>query len=236
MSESYDMDVWCQNTLCKFNIFPETCSPGFTSTTGMSPCTPCGKGFYSTSTTACAQCDPDSTTKTDTAGSINECTRKLLSQPHCLFHGWKLSGFFLNSGLWGRLHRKSASKSWIERFLWLLWFNFSLSKDNWPFKLVIVDIYRHTASFKSSGFWKFWTFTHAYLYSVLYSLPNARVILFMLFSAPTLTKLKGILLWACRSVLMSVRTHEWTLVGYLKFPTLHLHVKGANKLKMRFIP
>ena len=51
----------------------------------------------------------------------------------------------------------------LGRFLWLLWFNFSLSKDNWPFKLEIVDIYRYTACFKifkSSGFWKFWTFTH----------------------------------------------------------------------------
>ena len=27
-------------------------------------------------------------------------------------------------------------------------FNFSLSKDNWPFKLEIVDFCRHTASFK----------------------------------------------------------------------------------------
>ena len=46
------------------------------------------------------------------------------------------------------------------------------------------------------------------------------------------------------------RTHEWTLVGYFKFPKFlctlnfqnqlrnkpHLHIKGANKLKMRFIP
>ena len=28
------------------------------------------------------------------------------------------------------------------------------------------------------------------------------------------------------------RTHEWTLVVYFK---PHLHIKGANKLKMRFI-
>ena len=46
------------------------------------------------------------------------------------------------------------------------------------------------------------------------------------------------------------RTHEWTLVGYFKFPKFlgtlnfqnqlrnkpHLHIKEANKLKMRFIP
>ena len=45
-------------------------------------------------------------------------------------------------------------------------------------------------------------------------------------------------------------TYEWTLIGYLKFPKFlctlnfqnqlqnkpHLHIKGANKLKMRFIP
>ena len=63
------------------------------------------------------------------------------------------------------------------------------------------------------------------------------------------------------SLCLSVRTHEWTLVGYFKFPKFlfpkpkhlnsffkfivlkkhlrnkpHLHIKGANKLKMRFIP
>ena len=47
-------------------------------------------------------------------------------------------------------HRKSASNPKLGRVLWLLRFNFSLSKDNChrPFKLEIVDIYRHTASFK----------------------------------------------------------------------------------------
>ena len=48
------------------------------------------------------------------------------------------------------------------------------------------------------------------------------------------------------SVCPSVRTHEWTVVGYFKFPNFlrfihlrnkpHLHMKGAYKLKMRFIP
>ena len=36
----------------------------------------------------------------------------------------------------------------LGRFLWRLWFNFSLSKDNWPFKFEIVDICWHTACFK----------------------------------------------------------------------------------------
>ena len=41
--------------------------------------------------------------------------------------------------------RKSASKSWYK----LLWFIFSLSKDNWPFKLEFINICRHAASFKN---------------------------------------------------------------------------------------
>ena len=34
----------------------------------------------------------------------------------------------------------------------------------------------------------------------------------------------------------SVRTHEWTLDGYFKCPKPNLHIKGANLLKMTFIP
>ena len=58
---------------------------------------------------------------------------------------------FLNSGFWGWLSTESQPQNpEFGGFLWLLWFNFSPSKDNWPFKIEIVDIYRHTASFK---FW-----------------------------------------------------------------------------------
>ena len=57
-------------------------------------------------------------------------------------------------------HRKSASKPWIKQILMAFLIYFSLSKDNWSFKLEIVDICRHTASLKISWFWKFWTFTH----------------------------------------------------------------------------
>ena len=45
-----------------------------------------------------------------------------------------------------------------------------------------------------------------------------------------------------RSPTPYVRTHEWILVGYFKFPKNqlrnkpHLQKKIANKLKMRFIP
>ena len=50
---------------------------------------------------------------------------------------------------WGWLSTESqAQNPELCRFLWLLWFNFSLSKDDWPFKLEIVDICRHTACFK----------------------------------------------------------------------------------------
>ena len=43
----------------------------------------------------------------------------------------------------------------------------------------------------------------------------------------------------CLSICLSVLTN--TLVGYFKFPNFlwnkpHLHIKGANLLKMRFIP
>ena len=64
-------------------------------------------------------------------------------------HWWNFSGLFLNSGFWGWLSVESQPQNPVlGRFLWLLWFNFSLSKDNWPFKLEIVNIYRQTASFK----------------------------------------------------------------------------------------
>ena len=62
----------------------------------------------------------------------------------CLF-----SGLFLNSGFWGWLSIESQPQNpELGRLLWLLWFNFSLSEDNWPFKLKFVDIYSHTASFR----------------------------------------------------------------------------------------
>ena len=46
---------------------------------------------------------------------------------------WKFTGLFLISGFWGWLPTESQPM--------LLWFIFSLSKDNWPFKLEIVKTF-----------------------------------------------------------------------------------------------
>ena len=84
-------------------------------------------------------------------------------------HGWKLTGLFLNSGFWGwRSTERQPQNPYFGRFLWLLWFNFSLSVDNLAFKLENVDIFRHTASFKTwfSNFQDFGNFELPPMYSL----------------------------------------------------------------------
>lgn len=60
-----------------FCILPEKCPPGFYSSTGMSPCIPCGIGKYSAiyGTTQCTPCsiNNDMITATTTATSSTQC-------------------------------------------------------------------------------------------------------------------------------------------------------------------
>ena len=77
----------------------------------------------------------------------------------------KSLGSFLNSGFWGWLSTGSQPQMLNLGDQNSFWFIFSLSKDIWPFKLEIVNIEWAYCKFlewgfESSGFWKFWAFTH----------------------------------------------------------------------------
>ena len=64
-------------------------------------------------------------------------------------HGWKFSGLFLNSGFWGWHSIESQRQNTeLGRLQSLFWYIYSLSKGNQPFKLEILKLWRHTASFK----------------------------------------------------------------------------------------
>ena len=58
------------------------------------------------------------------------CCLDLIQLFTLLFHGWKFSGLFLNSGFWGWLSKESQPQNAeLGRLKWLPWFIFRLSKD-----------------------------------------------------------------------------------------------------------